>query len=140
MMDGPLDPDPNTMLPIPQWTTTAKIPMRLVTEKRNFMFIKSEMKPMRRTMSGARAPPRTANTFMLSRSPPLDEDPVTLLVAVLIVSNHPGNTRKRSPMTIVIKERTLNVKDAAARLTVGSLLLIITKPEENVCPCNNRLG
>jgi hypothetical protein len=138
-MDGPLDPDPNTMLPIPQWTITAKIPIRLVTEKRNFMFIKSEMKPMRRTMSGARAPPRTANTLIPSRIPPLDEDPVKLLVAVLIVSNHPGNTRKRSPMTIVIKERTLNVKDAAARLTVGSLL-IITKPEENVCPCNNRLG
>jgi hypothetical protein len=118
---------------------TARIPIRLVTENRNFMFIKSEMKPIRRTISGAKAPPRTANTLIPSRSPPLDDDPETLLVAVLIVSSHPGKTRKRSPITIVIKERTLNVKDAAARLTVGSLL-IITKPEENVCPCNNRIG
>jgi hypothetical protein len=130
--------DPNTILPMPQWTITAKIPMRLVTEKRNFIFIKSEMKPMRRTMSGARAPPRTANTFTLSRNPP-DAGPEIVLVALLMVSSHPGNTRNRRPMTMVIKDRMLNVSDAAARLTVGSLL-IITKPEENVCPCNNRIG
>jgi hypothetical protein len=102
------------------------------------MFIKSEINPIRRTISGARAPPRTAKTFILSRIPP-DDGPEMVAVALLMVSSHPGNTRNRSPITMVIKDRMLNVKDAAARLIVGSLL-IITKPEENVCPCNNRLG
>jgi len=94
--------------------------MRLVTEKRNFMFIKSEMKPIRRTISGSQGSTENReDLYTVDQSHQTGRTGNTASCCLDCLQPSLEIRETEVPMTIVMKERTLNVKDAAARLTAG---------------------
>jgi hypothetical protein len=112
---------PNMAPPTIQWRTTARTPTMLVTECRKFRFMRSEMKPMSRTMSGDRAPPSRPAILRLSRSVlPVDDTPLVIPVSIW---RSEGTKIRISPITITRKDKMLKVREAICKLTPESTIV-----------------
>jgi len=104
-----------------QCRMTAHTPMIDVTEYRNEPFIKSDTKPLRRVISGERAPKNAANVL---KELPNPGAPDVRAKPERIVELKSGNKKKTNVIASMMNDNTLNVSDAAARFVVLSAIVL----------------
>jgi hypothetical protein len=81
----------------------------------------SERNPTSRATSGATAPLITANVL----NPLNDDEPADPTPSFCVSFDQSPNDHETTPITRTIKDRTLNVKDAAARFVAVSVIIKI---------------